>query len=170
MKQVQIDNLQRNVPFDTQMRGNMTQAVQSVFYTVKGVTAPLEVQISLVGPRAMRRLNRESRNIDRETDVLSFPYLNWEGATPGDFTTLAEPPHGQYAETGRILMGGYRHFHAPHSAAGGGIWPQPDARGVLSGSAWRAAPLGVRSYHPGGRRAHAGDCTKILSTLGIFRD
>ena len=74
MKQVQIDNLQRNVPFDTQMRGNMTQAVQSVFYTVKGVTAPLEVQISLVGPRAMRRLNRESRKIDRETDVLSFPY------------------------------------------------------------------------------------------------
>ncbi len=72
----------------------MTQAVQSVFYTVKGVTAPLEVQISLVGPRAMRRLNLESRNIDRETDVLSFPYLNWE-APPRRFTTLAEPPHGQ---------------------------------------------------------------------------
>ncbi|MFR7474335.1 MAG: rRNA maturation RNase YbeY, partial [Christensenellales bacterium] len=104
MKQVQIDNLQRIVPFDTQMRGNMTQAVQSVFYTVKGVTAPLEVQISLIGPRAMRRLNRESRNIDRETDVLSFPYLNWEGATPGDFTTLAEPPMVNM-ETGRILMG-----------------------------------------------------------------
>ena len=50
MKQVQIDNLQRIVPFDTQMRGNMTQAVQSVFYTVKGVTAPLEVQIRSLAP------------------------------------------------------------------------------------------------------------------------
>lgn len=159
MKQVQIDNLQRIVPFDTQMRGNMTQAVQSVFYTVKGVTAPLEVQISLIGPRAMRRLNRESRNIDRETDVLSFPYLNWEGATPGDFTTLAEPPMVNM-ETGAHPHGGYCHFHAPRSAAGGGIWPQPDARGVLFGSGMARCIFWGTIISPGGRRAHAGDCTK----------
>ena len=156
MKQVQIDNLQRIVPFDTQMRGNMTQAVQSVFYTVKGVTAPLEVQISLIGPRAMRRLNRESRNIDRETDVLSFPYLNWEGATPGDFTTLAEPPMvnsmhraaQQAEEYGHSLMREVC-FLAVHGALHllgyDHITPEDDAR--------------MQEI-----------AQKILSTLGIFRD
>ena len=169
MKQVQIDNLQRIVPFDTQMRGNMTQAVQSVFYTVKGVTAPLEVQISLIGPRAMRRLNRESRNIDRETDVLSFPYLNWEGATPGDFTTLAEPPMVNM-ETGRILMGDI--VISMHRAA-----QQAEEYGhsLLREVCFLAVHgalhlLGYDHITPEDDARMQEIAQKILSTLGIFRD
>lgn len=35
-----------------------------------------EVAIAFVGDRAMRRINREYRGVDRTTDVLSFSYLD----------------------------------------------------------------------------------------------
>jgi len=39
-----------------------------------------EVSLRLVGDRAMRRLNREARGIDRTTDVLSFPAASVPGS------------------------------------------------------------------------------------------
>ncbi len=33
------------------------------------------VSVAFAGPRTMRRINRESRGIDRMTDVLSFPMI-----------------------------------------------------------------------------------------------
>ena len=46
---------------------------------------PYEVQINVVltDNEGIRELNREFRNIDRETDVLSFPGLEFEN--PGEF-------------------------------------------------------------------------------------
>jgi probable rRNA maturation factor len=35
-----------------------------------------DINVIFVGDGAIRRLNREYRNIDRPTDVLSFPYLD----------------------------------------------------------------------------------------------
>lgn len=35
----------------------------------------LQVSVSFVGPRTIRQLNREYREIDKTTDVLSFPML-----------------------------------------------------------------------------------------------
>lgn len=35
----------------------------------------LQVAVSFVGPRTIRQLNREYREIDKTTDVLSFPML-----------------------------------------------------------------------------------------------
>ena len=169
MKQVQIDNLQRTVPFDAQMRGNMTQAVQAVFYTAKGVTAPLEVQISLVGPRAMRRLNRESRNIDRETDVLSFPYQDWAGAVPGDFTTLAQPPMVNM-ETGRILMGGIvisMHRAVEQAEAYGHSLMREVCFLAVHGALHL---LGYDHMTPEDEAHMQSIAQKILSSLGIFRD
>lgn len=168
MKQVQIDNLQRVIPFDAQMRGNMTQAVQAAFYTAKGVTAPLEVQISLIGPRAMRRLNRESRQIDRETDVLSFPYLEWADAVPGDFDTLAEPPMVNM-ETGRIMMGDI--VISMHRAK-----EQAEAYGhsLMRESCFLAVHgalhlLGYDHENPEDEAQMQEIAQKILSSLGIFR-
>src|SRR3990167_5861634 len=39
----------------------------------KKVRAEVEVSISVVGDRQMRKLNKKFRNIDATTDVLSFP-------------------------------------------------------------------------------------------------
>jgi probable rRNA maturation factor len=38
----------------------------------------LDLTVSLVGSRAIRTLNRDFRGIDRATDVLSFPQLEWK--------------------------------------------------------------------------------------------
>ncbi len=42
------------------------------------------VSVTLVSTEEIRRLNREYRGIDRETDVLSFPILEEEGVETGD--------------------------------------------------------------------------------------
>ena len=40
------------------------------------------VSIYLVGPRSMRRINRETRRVDATTDVLSFPLLDMLDGKP----------------------------------------------------------------------------------------
>ncbi len=39
----------------------------------EGVTAPAEVDVSIVTDEAIKEMNKEFRNIDASTDVLSFP-------------------------------------------------------------------------------------------------
>lgn len=47
-----------------------------------------QVEISIVGDKRMRRLNRESRGLDRPTDVLSFAWS--EGQRIGQLGALGE--------------------------------------------------------------------------------
>jgi probable rRNA maturation factor len=41
----------------------------------QGVAGPVEVSVAIVGDRKMRSLNRQYRQIDKTTNVLSFPQL-----------------------------------------------------------------------------------------------
>lgn len=43
------------------------------FLKARGVKGPVEVSISVVGDRLMKILNKNYRDIDETTDVLSFP-------------------------------------------------------------------------------------------------
>jgi probable rRNA maturation factor len=43
-----------------------------------------ELSVLIVGPRAMRALNREYRGMDRTTDVLSFPQYGLAEGLPED--------------------------------------------------------------------------------------
>ena len=50
----------------------------------EGVSCPLSVFISVVGDEEIRTINREQRNKDASTDVLSFPTVNYpKGKTAG---------------------------------------------------------------------------------------
>ena len=49
-----------------------------------------EVDLLLTHDEEIREMNREHRNIDRPTDVLSFPMLEYE--TPGDFSGFEDMP------------------------------------------------------------------------------
>lgn len=40
------------------------------------VTSPVEVSVAIVGDRKMRALNKKYRNLDKTTNVLSFPLQN----------------------------------------------------------------------------------------------
>ena len=54
---------------------------------LEGVTLPCEVDVLLTGDAGICQINREMRNVDRPTDVLSFPEFTF---VPGQPPTEAE--------------------------------------------------------------------------------
>ena len=65
----------------------------------EGVDVPCLVSVMLTDDEGIRRINREFRDVDRPTDVLSFPLNELD---PGDFDrSLCEKD----LDTGLILLG-----------------------------------------------------------------
>lgn len=63
-----------------------------------------EVSITIVDNEEIRRINREFRGIDTETDVLSFPMAEY--ASPADFDFLEDDGDDCFnPETGELLLG-----------------------------------------------------------------
>lgn len=63
-----------------------------------------EVNVLLTDDEQIRRINSEFRQIDRATDVLSFPMGDFE--TPSDFERLEEQSEDYFnPETGELLLG-----------------------------------------------------------------
>ena len=62
-----------------------------------------EVDVLLTSDEAIREINREERNIDRATDVLSFPAVAWDA--PGDYDSL-EPDYSVIdPESEELILG-----------------------------------------------------------------
>lgn len=62
-----------------------------------------EVNLLLTTDEEIHELNREHRGIDRPTDVLSFPMVDYE--EPGAFDFLEEAYEYFHPETGELLLG-----------------------------------------------------------------
>lgn len=63
-----------------------------------------EVNLTLTDNPGIHTINKEYRNIDRPTDVLSFPMLSY--ATPGDFSFLEEENDDDFnPDTGEAILG-----------------------------------------------------------------
>ena len=63
-----------------------------------------EVSLTVTGDREIRELNRIHRGIDRETDVLSFPMLDFP--KPGDYSWITEESTGCFnPESGELMLG-----------------------------------------------------------------
>ncbi|HJD45605.1 MAG TPA: rRNA maturation RNase YbeY [Candidatus Mediterraneibacter norfolkensis] len=63
-----------------------------------------EVNLLLTTDEEIHRMNMEFRKIDRPTDVLSFPMIEYE--TPGDFSAIGEEREDLFdPETGELLLG-----------------------------------------------------------------
>ena len=63
-----------------------------------------EVNVLLTDNAAIRDINRENREIDAATDVLSFPNAEYE--VPGNFDTLEEEqPEVFHPDTGELMLG-----------------------------------------------------------------
>ena len=62
-----------------------------------------EVNLLLTNDAEIREMNRQYRNIDRATDVLSFPMLEYE--TPGQFQALYVYLFCFDPESGELLLG-----------------------------------------------------------------
>ena len=65
-----------------------------------------KVMLTFTDNKGIRELNNNYRNIDKETDVLSFPMIEYE--TPGDFTIL-EDDDSMYdcfePDSGELVLG-----------------------------------------------------------------
>lgn len=88
-------------PFDYELLAN-----QVIMYTIERENFPYEAEINLtlVDDESIRAINREYRQIDRATDVLSFPMLSYEEA--GDFSGLEDEEADNFnPDTGEILLG-----------------------------------------------------------------
>jgi probable rRNA maturation factor len=58
-------------------RKQMKKTIASVLST-NSVTSSVEVSVAIVGDRKMRSLNKKYRNLDKTTNVLSFPLREGE--------------------------------------------------------------------------------------------
>lgn len=71
-------------------RRKIKQTIHAVL-DEKGVSSPTEVSLAFVGDRKMRALNRKFRNIDKTTNILSFPLTEGEPTVlPGNILRLGD--------------------------------------------------------------------------------
>lgn len=62
-----------------------------------------EVNLTLVDNETIQEINREHRDIDKPTDVLSFPMISYESA--GDFSKIEDFDDNFNLDTGEALLG-----------------------------------------------------------------
>lgn len=63
-----------------------------------------EINLTLTDNEGIHIINKEYRDIDRATDVLSFPMLSYE--TPGDFSFLMDENDDDFnLDTGEAILG-----------------------------------------------------------------
>ncbi len=88
-----------DLPYDELFR---LVAVKALEYT--GCPYSCEISLRLTNDEAIKEINKEYRNIDRATDVLSFPML--EFIEPGDFSGMEDMyPDCFDPDTGELILG-----------------------------------------------------------------
>lgn len=80
-------------------------AAEVIEYTLDQIGCPYEAEINLLltTDAEIHVMNREFRGIDRATDVLSFPMIEYP--VPGEFQFLETEDEAFHPETGELLMG-----------------------------------------------------------------
>ncbi len=74
---VLIDNRQDLISYDEELEGFVKDVIKAALEYEKS-DVNYEISISLVNNEEIRRLNKEYRNIDKATDVLSFPLIDFK--------------------------------------------------------------------------------------------
>lgn len=74
-------------------------------YTIVHEKFPFEAEVNLLltDDEGIRLMNKEFRDIDSPTDVLSFPMIHYESA--GDFSQLEADADNFNPDTGEVVLG-----------------------------------------------------------------
>ncbi len=92
--------VEASFPFDHE---KLARKVVAAALAHEGFPYEAEVGLFLVSPEAIRAMNREHRQIDRPTDVLSFPMAAY--GSPGDFEALEMDGDNFNPDTGEAMLG-----------------------------------------------------------------
>ncbi|MDO4617027.1 MAG: rRNA maturation RNase YbeY [Lachnospiraceae bacterium] len=94
---------EQTIPFDFDCEKTAEEVINRVLDD-EGCPYESEVSLTFVDNEEIHRLNKEFRQIDRPTDVLSFPMIDF--AAPADYAPLeAEDAEGFNPETGELMLG-----------------------------------------------------------------
>ncbi|CUX50300.1 rRNA maturation RNase YbeY [Clostridium sp. C105KSO13] len=89
------------LPFDTK---ETAELVIEAALEYEGCPYEAEINLLLTTDEDIREMNQMFRQIDKPTDVLSFPMLEYE--TPGDFSVLEESIQDTFnPESGELMLG-----------------------------------------------------------------
>ena len=84
---------------DQKKKAALLRRVITAALEAEGLTSPCEIDVLLTDDEGIRQINREMRQLDTATDVLSFPAFSLQ---PG---VLPEPEEDADPGTGRIPLG-----------------------------------------------------------------
>lgn len=99
-----IDNRQDKICVAEELEVTIESIIQ---YTLKEeeVTIPCEVSVVFVDDEEIREINRENRNIDKSTDVLSFPMLEYPRGSVFKDVYLNHKFHLSDLDDGNLILG-----------------------------------------------------------------
>lgn len=79
----------------------MEQVALAALQTV-GASENTELSVNIIDEARMQELNRDTRGMDSVTDVLSFPFIDFETDT---LELAAQQPFNLNPDTGRLMLG-----------------------------------------------------------------
>ena len=95
-----MNNIKINLTFQcrTLQRLSVTSIIRKCIratFREEGIKAPLEINVLVTDDESIRMINAANRNIDKATDVLSFPMFDLTaGNPPQDWTDYLDPDTG----------------------------------------------------------------------------
>lgn len=98
MAELIIEDEQNKIPFTDEMQ-ELMQKVCDRAMEYEGCDFGAQISITIVDDAAIREINAEHRGIDKATDVLSFPMLEF------DENGQIMDNEFEYDEDGRIMLG-----------------------------------------------------------------
>ncbi len=95
-----MKNVKINMTFDgyglkKTIIGSIIRKCIEATLVAEKVTAPCEINVLVTNDKGIHAINLASRNIDKPTDVLSFPMFQLEaGSPPADWSEYLDPETG----------------------------------------------------------------------------
>ena len=97
MVKIRMRNEQKKLPFSLAVRRTIKKSIRAAVKEMEG--GKCEVSVLICDNNAIKELNAAWRNIDRETDVLSFP-MEDDSPLLGDIVLSLEKAYEQAQEFG----------------------------------------------------------------------